>query len=330
MYNEYFGFTALPFQLTPDHRFFYDSSEHRKALAHLTFGLHNPEGFVVITGEVGAGKTTLIEHLLSNLDADEFIVGKIVTTNLDPENLLKMIAYSFGIEDVGDDKYLILRHLEEFMRSAHSQGKTVLLIVDEAQNLPFTAIEELRMLSNLQVGHHAPLQFILMGQPQLRTMLASKDLEQLRQRVIASYHLKPLTVEETEGYIIHRLEMVGWKKRPSFTHDAFKAIYDVTGGVPRRINTLCSRLLLASYLEENDEISEQVVERIAQEQNSELSDDSVQNIKMNAKEKSSPPAKKTTKSMSQSKKLALKVNAIEETIKNFETFLKEHLEPKSS
>lgn len=330
MYNDHFQFTALPFQLTPDHRFFYDSSEHRKALAHLTFGLHNPEGFVVITGEVGAGKTTLIEHLLSNLDADEFIVGKIVTTNLDPENLLKMIAYSFGIEDVGDDKYLILRHLEEFMRSAHSQGKTVLLIVDEAQNLPFTAIEELRMLSNLQVGHHAPLQFILMGQPQLRTMLASKDLEQLRQRVIASYHLKPLTVEETEGYIVHRLEMVGWKKRPSFTQGAFKAIYEVTEGVPRRINTLCSRLLLASYLEENDDISEQIVKRISEEQNSELSDAGGQDIKMSPKQKAATPTKKASPSISQSKKLALKVSAIEETIKNFESFLKEHLEPKSS
>lgn len=330
MYNEYFHFTALPFQLTPDHRFFYDSSEHRKALAHLTFGLHNPEGFVVITGEVGAGKTTLIEHLLSNLDTDEFIVGKIVTTNLDPENLLKMIAYSFGIEDIGDDKYLILRHLEEFMRSAHHQGKTVLLIVDEAQNLPFSAIEELRMLSNLQIGHYAPLQFILMGQPQLRAMIASKDLEQLRQRVIASYHLKPLTVKETEGYITHRLELVGWNGKPSFTKGAFQAIYQATRGVPRRINTLCSRLLLASYLEENNEISEEVVNRIAEEQNSELSDDSVQNIKMNAKRTASSPAKKSTQSMSQSKKLAMKVSAIEETIKNFETFLKEHLEPKSS
>jgi general secretion pathway protein A len=326
MYEDYFGFTALPFQLTPDSRFFYESAQHQKAFAHLTFGLNHPEGFVVITGEVGAGKTIMIEHLLSELNKEDFIVGKIATTNLDPNNLLKMIAFSFGIDYISDDKAEILKTLEGFMKSAHSQDKTVLLIVDEAQNLPFKAIEELRMLSNMQIDHHAPLQFILTGQPQLRAMLASEELRQLRQRIIASYHLGPLSAEDVKGYIEHRLKMVGWEGNPTFEDAAFDVIAKYSEGIPRQVNTLTSRILLYAYLEEVNVITKEMALKVAKEKDAEMGDFGFKN---NKKLKTAS-GKQALKETSQNKALAKKVGALEAAINHFEGFLKTHLKAESS
>lgn len=270
MYEKFYGLTASPFQLSPDHRFFFESSVHRTALAHLTYGLSQGEGFIIITGEVGAGKTTLVGHLFETLDKQRFVAARVVSTQLQGDDMLRMVAAAFGLPIADSNKATLLRLVESFLLTNQQQGKRCLLVVDEAQNLSVSALEELRMLSNFQSGAHAPLQSFLLGQPQFRAILASPDLEQLRQRVIASYHLGPLAPAETRLYVEHRLRAVGWRQDPRLADDAYDAIYAATGGVPRRINTLCSRVLLLGFLEENHLLDRRHVERVADELRREL------------------------------------------------------------
>ncbi len=270
MYLKHFKFKALPFQLSPDPRFLYESSVHARAIAHLKFGLNQGEGFIVITGDVGAGKTTIIQYLLSTLNHRKYVATTVVTTNLNNDDLLRMIASGFGLKQEGRDKASLLRDFENFLRTTYRRRKRCLLFVDEAQNLSEAALEELRMLSNIQVDGKPPLQLFLLGQPQFRKTLAKKDLLQLRQRIIASYHLGPLNEKETEDYILHRLRQVGWKNHPYFAHGAFEKVYHYTEGVPRRINNLCSRLLLYCYLEETDCIDSEVVKAVAEDLESEF------------------------------------------------------------
>jgi len=266
MYETFYNLNAKPFQLNPDPRFFFGSSGHNRVLAYLRYGIAQGEGFVVVTGEVGAGKTTLIRTLLQELSQDrKLVIGQLVTTHLDPNQLLGMIASAFGVEDDGGSKAALLRKLEAFLiRQAHG-GKRVLLVIDEAQNIPLKSLEEMRMLSNLQVGTRSLLQSVLLGQAEFRELLRSPETEQLRQRIIASHHLGPLNLEETHGYIEHRLTQVGWAGDPSFTDEAYAGIYDFTGGVPRRINTLCDRVLLYGYLEELHVIDADIVRRVTEE-----------------------------------------------------------------
>ncbi len=265
MYTEFYKLNALPFQLTPDHRFFFGSSVHNKAMAHLTYGLNQGEGFIIITGEVGAGKTTIVGYLLSTLDSARYVAAKIVTTQLGGDDMLRMVASAFGISQEGVDKASLLGRIEQFLVSNHEKGMRCLLVVDEAQNLTVPALEELRMLSNFQVGERAPLQSFLLGQPQFRNILASKELDQLRQRVIAHYHLGPLSPTETRFYIEHRLRTVGWQSDPDVTTEAFDEIYKHTDGVPRKINTICSRLLLFGFLEELHRIDGDTVSQVAED-----------------------------------------------------------------
>jgi len=263
MYAAFYNLTGRPFQLTPDPRFYYSSRTHKKAMAYLTYGMNQGEGFIVITGDIGAGKTTLVGRLFDELDREKYIAANVVTTQLDADNVLRMVAKAFGISHENLDKATILERIEAFLIDSHNRGKRVLLIVDESQNLPTSALEELRMLSNFQFGDRPLLQSFLLGQPQFRDKLASDpDLEQLRQRVIASYHLEPMQEAETASYIEHRLQHVGWENDPSFTRDAFRRIHEYTSGVPRRVNTLASRLLLFGYLEELHEINLDVVNEV--------------------------------------------------------------------
>ena len=266
MYTEFYKLNGRPFQLTPDPRFYFDSATHRKAMAYLTFGLQQGEGFIIITGDIGAGKTTLVGHLMETIDKTKLIAAKIVTTQLDADSTLKMVAAAFGLAVDGMDKAQVLTRIEHFLRSHHRDGRRVLLIVDEVQNLPIAALEELRMLSNFQQGERALLQTFLLGQPEFRDHLAaSPDLEQLRQRVIATHHLEPMTREELPGYIEHRLKTVGWRGNPSFTAEAFEAMYDYSAGVPRRLNNLASRVLLFGALEERREIDEALVNEVIED-----------------------------------------------------------------
>jgi general secretion pathway protein A len=270
VYQEFYGLTGKPFQLSPDVRFFFPSKEHRRALSFLEYGLDQADGFIVITGDVGTGKSMLVQTLLNTLDASDTRVATIVTTQLKGDDLLQMAASSFGLKVNATSKALLLRDLERmFLQQAH-EGRRVLLIVDEAQNLVKEAVEELRMLSNFQHNGRPLLQMFLLGQEEFRATLLSPGFEQLRQRVIATYHLSPLDEQETRTYIEHRLSTVGWTNDPEFTADVFPAIFRFSDGVPRRINNLCDRLLLFAFLEGLHCIDAGVVDSVAEEIGSEF------------------------------------------------------------
>ena len=265
MYVDFYKLKSPPFQLTPDHRFFFNSSVHVRAKAYLTYGLSQGEGFIVITGDVGAGKTTLVGHLLSGLDPARYVAGKIVTTQLEADDTLRMVASVFDIPHETAEKATILERIEGFLAAHQAEDRRCLLVVDEAQNLTVPALEELRMLSNFQTGGQAQLQSFLLGQPQFRRTLASPDLDQFRQRVIASFHLGPMDADETAEYVKHRLRAVGWNDDPRFADGVFEEIYEKTEGIPRRINLLCSRLLLFGYLEERHDLGREDVRQVAED-----------------------------------------------------------------
>jgi len=261
MYIDRYGFTEPPFRMTPDARLYYASTVHARAHAHLQYGLLQQEGFIAVTGEVGAGKTTLIERLCGELDPAGFAVARVSTTLVSADDLLRLVADGFGVRSEGD-KAAVLRDLIARLRATDRRH---LLIVDEAQALPHPALEELRMLSNFTEGNRALLQIVLIGQPQLREVIASPDLDQLRQRILASYHLSGLSAEETRAYVEHRMRAVGWQGTPSWEPGALEAVHRHSGGIPRRINRLCSRVLLSASLENADQITASTVEATALE-----------------------------------------------------------------
>ena len=270
MYETYFGLTGAPFLLNPDPSFYFDSRGHSSALSYLKFGLYQAEGFIVVTGDIGAGKTTLVRTLLSDIDHDKVVAAQLVSTQLEAGDLLRSAITAFGVPLKGQSKAELIATLEAYLTLLATQNKRAVLIVDEAQNLSRDAIEELRMLSNFQFGNQALLQSFLIGQPELRDMLLSRSLEQLRQRVIASYHLGPMDRDETRRYIAHRLSKVGWQDNPHFDEDAFDEIFQWTSGIPRRINLLCNRLLLATFLAEGHIITATDVARVALEIRAEI------------------------------------------------------------
>ncbi len=264
MYTEHYGLSDKPFQLTPDARFYFDSRTHKKAMAYLGYGLAQGEGFIVITGDIGAGKSTLVAHLQATIDRARLNAVSIVSTQVEGDDMLRLVAQKLGLSTDGVAKARLLDMVEERLIEEARRGKRTLLIVDEAQNLPHSALEELRMLSNFQSGGRALVQIFLLGQPEFRDELAhSERLEQLRQRVIATHHLDPMEAGEIEAYILHRLRIVGWKARPRFEAGAFDALYRHTNGVPRRVNQLASRLLLFAAMEELDTIGANAVEAVA-------------------------------------------------------------------
>ena len=271
MYEAFYGFTGKPFQLNPDPQFYFDSRQHRRAMSFVEYGLHQGEGFIVITGEVGAGKTTLVRNLLANLDSRQVIAANLVSTQLDAEDTLRMVAAAFGIRTKELAKSELLLSLEALLASHASQARRCLLIVDEAQNLAAQAVEELRMLSNFQLGTRALLQSFLVGQPEFRAILQAPELHALRQRVIAACHIGPLDADDTQSYIEHRLKRVGWDGVPLIMPDAFEAIFAASAGIPRRINLLCDRVLLSGFLTDKWVISADTVKEIAEEIDGELS-----------------------------------------------------------
>ena len=273
MYESFYGLTAKPFQLNPDPAFYFGSRGHKRAYAYLQYGLYQSEGFIVITGEVGAGKTTIVRSLFEHIDRDKLVAAQLVSTQLDADDLLRAIGAAFGLPVRTVDKSALLTSLEAFLCQLAVNRKRALLVVDEAQNLTPKAIEELRMLSNFQLGEQALLQSFLVGQPELRAMMQAPQMQQLRQRVIASYHLGPLDRAETQAYIEHRLHHVGWKDDPHFDPTVFELIHAASGGIPRRINMLCNRLMLAGFLGEKHSLGPADVQSVAREIRDEMGPD---------------------------------------------------------
>ena len=263
MYEDFYHLKAKPFRLSPDPRFFYSSRGHKRALAYLRYGVKQGEGFIIITGDVGTGKTLLVSTLFQLIAKENVIGTHIVTTQMQADDLLRMVAAGFGLAYQRVTKAALLRSLESYFRACTQEGKRVLLVVDECQGLPRKAIEELRMLSNFQMKGRPLVQSFLLGQREFRATMRSEGFEQLRQRVIAAYHLRPLDSGETRGYIEHRLGLAGWKGDPRLPDNVFDRIHEFTEGVPRRINTLMDRLLLYGYLEEIHEISRDALDSVA-------------------------------------------------------------------
>jgi general secretion pathway protein A len=271
MYEAFYGLTSKPFQLNPDPRFYYSSKPHRRARSYLVYGVMRGEGFIVITGEVGAGKTTIVRDLLESLEDGAVVAAHLVSTQLGAEDALRMVCGAFGVAVRGSGKADMLMALEAFFITQTTQGKRCLLIVDEAQNLQHLAVEELRMLSNFQFGDQALLQTFLVGQPEFREILQGPGMLQLRQRVTARCHLGPLDEEDTRAYIEHRLKCAGATDKPTFDPAVFHAIYEHSGGIPRRINSVCDRLLLQGYLSETTHFTLEAMQEVAAELQTESS-----------------------------------------------------------
>lgn len=270
MYQEFYRLTDKPFQLSPDARFYYNSKGHNRAMAYLRYGLRQQEGFIVITGGIGTGKTMLIRNLFVELDQNSIVAAQLVSTHISADDVISLVAGAFGIPTVNQSKGALLANLETFFRARKLEGKRVLLVVDEAQNLPIETLEELRMLSNFEKNGKALLQTFLLGQVELKKTLQARSMEQFRQRIIAGFHLRPLDETESKEYIEHRLTQVGWQNDPILSHEAYARIFESSNGTPRKINLCCDRILLAASMQEEHEISGALVEMVLTDLESEI------------------------------------------------------------
>jgi len=331
MYENYYKFTGKPFQLNPDPSFFFQSKGHQRAMAYLRYGIQQGQGFIVITGDVGTGKTMLVNNLFKELEAKSIVAAKIVSSNVRENDLLRLVAASFGLPFERSSKAALLKNLEEYFRSCADEGKRALLLVDEVQNLPRDSLEELRMLSNFDYDGQPLVQSFLLGQREFRTVMRAPGLEQLRQRVLAAYHLKPLSDKEVETYIKHRLAKVGWKDDPNIEPDVYFAVYRYTGGVPRRINTLFDRVLLNSSLDDSHAITVRDVELVAREFEQERSegveedlDDETESAKPDlgpVTSKSESKRQALDDSMQEIRKVAARMDSMQRTIDNLSSQL---------
>jgi putative secretion ATPase (PEP-CTERM system associated) len=264
MYERFYQLRERPFALSPDPEYLYPSRVHQEALSYLRYGLESQAGFVVITGEIGSGKTTLLQTLLRSLDS-QTTVGRIVNTILEPRELLETIMIDFGLDPAARTKPLLLRDLAQYLVDQRLAGRLVLLVIDEAQNLSLGALEELRMLSNLETEKSKLLQIVLVGQPNLRQTLLLPELEQMRQRITVSYHLPPLDAEETWNYVNHRLRRAAVGAPLEFPRDATDLIHSRSRGVPRIINVICDAALVFGYAEERHLIDRALIQDALEE-----------------------------------------------------------------
>ncbi|GFO57780.1 ATPase [Geomonas silvestris] len=249
MYEAYFNLRKKPFELVPDPDFIYLSRAHKKALTYLDYGIRERAGFILLTGDVGSGKTTLIRNLLAKR-YERVTVSKIFNTRVTSEQLLAMINDDFGLDVAGKDKITLIRELNDFLLEQHALGKHPILIIDEAQNLAADLLEEVRMLSNLESSHSKLLQIVLVGQPELRETLAAPELMQLRQRISINCHLKGLSRQEMADYIVHRLKVAGNAEALAFSSGALDVVYQYSRGIPRLVNIICDFLMLSAFAEE--------------------------------------------------------------------------------
>jgi general secretion pathway protein A len=264
MYNKFYGLKESPFNLTPNSRFFFASHKHTEALDSLIYAIDQRKGFVVITGEIGSGKTTVCRTLLSKLDRHTQI-ALITNTHLSGKDLLMTILEEFEIDFIPGSKSKLLSQLNAYLIDQMQRDNNVVLIIDEAQNLKPSVLEEIRMLSNLETETEKLIQIILMGQPELKQKLALNSLEQLRQRVAVYFHLSPLSLEETQEYIRYRLRVASGIDREYFSAGALTAIHEYSKGVPRIINQLCDNALLTGYVSEVPLIDETTIKEVIRE-----------------------------------------------------------------
>ncbi|OUS15957.1 hypothetical protein A9Q88_09440 [Gammaproteobacteria bacterium 50_400_T64] len=270
MYDRFYQLKAEPFRLSPDHRFCFNHKSYAKAKAYMQYAFERAEGFVMVTGRPGTGKSTLVNDLVDTLSSSGAKVAKLVSTQLEASDLLRMVAHSFGMQTENLDKATILQRLDKLLMSNHNDGRRALLIIDEAQDLSQSAMEELRLLTNLQLNSQPLMQIFLLGQEELRTLVQSPGMEQVQQRLVAACHLEQLKEDETKAYIIHRLEQVGWQGDPAISNAVYPAIFRFTAGIPRRINQACSRLFLHGSVEGSHKLGVEdirtVINELQQEQ----------------------------------------------------------------
>lgn len=249
MYEHFYHLKAEPFRLSPDHRFCFNHQSYAKAKAYMQYAFERAEGFVMVTGRPGTGKSTLVNDLVDTLSSSGAKVAKLVSTQLEASDLLRMVAHAFGLQTENLDKATILQRLDKLLMSHQNDGRRALLIIDEAQDLSVSALEELRLLTNLQLNNQPLLQIFLLGQEELRALVQGPGMEQVHQRLVAACHLEQLKEDETKAYIIHRLEQVGWQGDPAISNAIYPVIYRFSAGIPRRINQVCSRLFLHGGVE---------------------------------------------------------------------------------
>lgn len=262
MYTSFFGLREKPFDLLPNPDFLYPSRAHKRALTYLTHGIRERAGFILLTGEVGSGKTTLIRNMIRSQLRDS-VLAKVFNTRVDSLQLLIQINGDFGLDTEGRDKATLLRELNDFLIEQYAQRRQAVLIIDEAQNLSPEILEEVRMLSNLETDRDKLLQIILVGQPELRDILAGPGLLQLRQRIQINCHLQPLSVSEVREYILFRLEKAGNREALTFTDDAVEAIVTYSRGIPRLINILCDYIMIDAFSAQTRAIEGSVVHELA-------------------------------------------------------------------
>ncbi len=255
MYTSYFGFNEKPFTLTPNPRYLFLSRHHREAFAHLLYGIDSHYGFIALTGEVGTGKTTVLRTLLGQLKDDKYRTALVFNPSLSGLELLRNIASEFGIDTVGEEAGDILSALNCFLLAENSAGRTVVLVIDEAQNLTPEVLEQIRLVSNLETSDDKLIQIILAGQPELEQLLSRPELRQLNQRIAIRYRLRSMNREETENYLSHRMEVAGNIHGVAFTNAAFRILYLNSNGIPRTINILADRCLIIAFGEEKREIT---------------------------------------------------------------------------
>jgi len=258
MYEVFFNLREKPFELVPNPAFLYMSKTHKRALHYLNYGIKERAGFILLTGEVGSGKTTLISDLIKRMD-QTVTLAKIFNTKVNSEQLIAAVNDDFGLEVKGKDKVLLLKELNDFVVGQHARGNNPVLIIDEAQNLKPDLLEEIRMLSNLETDRAKLLQIILVGQPELRAILSAAELRQLRQRISVSCSIHPLTREETAEYIFHRLEVAGNRQALTFGDGCMDIIYQYCKGIPRLVNIICDYILLTAYVEETKKVDTSLI-----------------------------------------------------------------------
>ena len=264
MYLDYYQLSEPPFDITPNPRILFYSGKHREAYNHLLYGIRERKGFIQITGEVGAGKTTLCRAMLEQLD-DRYSTALILNPVMSPEELIRTVAKEFGLPVNTLDRLEILEVINHFLLNQVERGKESVLIIDEAQDLTDELLEQVRLLSNFETDNRKLLQIVLMGQPELRDRLNQHRMRQLRQRITVRYHIKPLTPEEVRNYIRHRVEVSGGNGTPHFTTPALWRIYRYTKGIPRLINALCDKALLAGFVQQEPRIGFRLIGRAMRE-----------------------------------------------------------------